>query len=207
MGKSALNDRSIVGIEKQAMKDGATRYSTKESAKVERAAERPYQPDTKEAWEALKTAAKGLGSAVLIKTATKATEVVNGLAEMVKPAPKTIRVDASRVQNLVDACKPTPYLVAHTKALLAGAFQAAGNPHERAGHAEKVYAKLRSHQRLPKNSVIVVSNALSMTANERNQLAKIARRDKAHVILTDFKPQSRNQNLHQHHGRSQGRTP
>ena len=187
MGKAALNDRSIADIKQRTMPDGTTRYSTKESKKVERAAERPYQPDTKEAWESLKVAAKGLGSAVFIKTATKATEVAARLTELVRPERKTVSIDASRVPNLIDACKPTPYLAAHAKALTAGLLKGSGNPHERAGFAAREYAKLRSHERLPKGSVVIVENALSMSAREMDQLSMIAKRDKAHVVLTDFK--------------------
>lgn len=207
MGKAVLQDRSIADVRERKMSDGTIRYESPESAKAGRAAQRPYKSDTKEAWEELKAAAKGLGAAVFVATAKKATEVVQRLAEAVNPPAKSIRVDAGNLAAFIDKHKPTHDLKAHAKALLHGLFKASGNPHERAGQAEKVYAQLRAHDRLPKNAVIIVERGELASAKELRQLAKIAKRDGASVVLSERDP-NQHQKTHQHsHQNGHTRTP
>ncbi|GIW88296.1 MAG: hypothetical protein KatS3mg108_2620 [Isosphaeraceae bacterium] len=185
MGRSVLRDRSIAGVKGRTMPDGSVRYVAGGSAKVSRENARTYRADTKEAWEEVKAAARGLGAAVLVQTARKATAVVERLAEAVNPPPRAIRVDAGRLPELVDRLRPTPYLLAHGKALWAGIARARGNPHDRAAHAEGVFESLRSHERLPKNSVVVVSRGGLASPRDLRLLAKVAKRDGASVVLSE----------------------
>jgi hypothetical protein len=198
MGKAALNDRSILGIRERQMPDGTSRYATAASTRVERAAGRDYRGDTREAWEALKGAAMGLGAATLVATARKATAVVERLAEIVNPPPRVLSVDAAGLPGLIDRLRPTPYLLAHGKALLAG-LKALGNPHERAAVAERAYEALRSHDRLPKNAVLVVERGSLASARELHLLSKVARRDGASVILSERNGGRLHRGQHQGH--------
>lgn len=184
MGQAVLKDRSIAGVQRRKLPDGTERYTARESQRVTRSAERPYRGDTKEAWEELKGAVKGLGNAAFVATAKKATAVAQQLSEIVNPPPRTLTVDASWLSDFIDKRRPTPYLLAHAKAILSG-LKAWGNPHERAGVAEKTYEQLRSYERLPKNSVVIVRRGSLASARELHLLNKIARRDKASVILSE----------------------
>jgi conjugative relaxase-like TrwC/TraI family protein len=185
MGKEVLQDRSIAGVRQHREVDGTARYYTPRSAKVERAAAQPYRSDTKEAWEDLKRATKGLGSAVLVASARKATQIVDQLSEMVSPAPRKVVIDASQLAEVIDQLRPTNYFKAHAKALFAGFVKGSGNPHDRAAIAEKVFEGLRSHDRLRKNTVLIVDRASLASARELHLLGKIAKRDKATVFLAE----------------------
>lgn len=207
MGKAVLQDRSIAQVRERKLPDGTTRYEAPASAKAVRAAQRSYKADTKEAWDELKAAAKGLGAAVFVATAKKATAVVERLAEAVNPPAKTIRVDAGELAKYIEQHKPTHYVKAHATALLSGLFKGSGNPHERADHAEKVYARLRAHDRLPKNAVIVVERGDSASAKELRELAKIAKRDGASVVLSERDPHAHQTSRQQSHRNGHPRTP
>lgn len=115
------------------------------------------------------------------------------------------------------------YVKAHAKALLAG-LTARGNPHDRAYVAEQVFARLRDHPRLQKNTVVVVQRGTLASPHDLHVLSKIAKRDGASVILADdsrggrsqgrgnarnqqHHNQQQNQNQHQNQSRNRGRTP
>jgi hypothetical protein len=184
MGRAVLNDRSIAGVRRRAT-PGGERYWTTRSVRVERAAEKAYRPDSKEAWEAVKDAVKGLGAAAFVATARKASAVVERLAEFVNPSPRRFHVDSAELPRLIAEHRPTPYLLAHAKALLTGIARGGVNPDRMAGHAEQVYARLRSHKRLPYKAVIVVERGGGASARDIRLLQKIAARDGASVILSE----------------------
>jgi len=184
MGKAFLKDRDIAQVREKKQRDGTVKYSAPESSKVEREAKRAYKPDSKEAWDGLKAAAKGFGEAVLIATAKKATTVVKKLAGMDTPPSKTRTVSPEKLPDLLDRLSPTNYAVAHAKALLAG-LKAKGNPHEKAGVAEKVYAELRERAQLPKNMILVVERADRASGGDLLRLRKLADKAGASVILAE----------------------
>jgi hypothetical protein len=195
MAKDVLKDRSIAGVRMHTVSDGTERYTAPQSKKVQQAAKQAYRADTKETWEEIKAAAKGfgdaskgLGAAVLIATTKKATEIVNRLAELVNPPPQEKRIDAKDVSAFIDQHKKTHYWKAHGKALAGGLLEARGNPHERAEYAEQRYAELRSYKRLSNNTVYVVERGDLVSARERQQLAKIARRDGATLFISEIDP-------------------
>lgn len=184
MGKAVLNDRSIADVREKKMKDGTVKYAAPESAKVERAAARAYKGDTKEAWDGLKAAVQGLGAAVLVATAKKATSVVKKLAGMGSSQSQTFTVRPEQIPDLVGRLRPTNYIVAHAKALVAG-LKASGNPHERAGVAEKVYAELRERGHLKKNTILVVERADRASGGDLLRLRKLAEKAGASIILAE----------------------
>ncbi len=202
--QAALKNPKILGIEKKIQPDGTVRYAGPASKATQQQATSHFRTDTKAAWEELKRAAKGLGEAVFVKTAQKVAEVTERLAQAVNPPARTLVVNAADLGTLTASLRPTPYLQAHAKAILAG-LRAPGNPHERAYVAERAFAGLRDHPRLAKNTVVVVENGTAASARDLHVLSKIARRDGASVILTDgsIKGPSRGQA----HGHAQHTTP
>lgn len=182
--RTALEKPKLFDMTRQRGHDGSVRYAGPASKATTQQAEQAFRPDTKEAWEELKRAAKGLGASVFIATAGGAARALKRLAEAVNPPPRTIEIDAAEPPAFIDKRRPTHYVVAHAKALLAGML-APGNPHQKADVAQRAYRSLRSHDRVPKNAVIVVSRGSHATARELHLLSKIAKRDKASVILAD----------------------
>jgi hypothetical protein len=181
---AALENSRLLDIKKQRQVDGTVRYVGPASQQAQQAASQAFKPDTKTAWDDLKRAAKGLGEAALVATAEAGVRVLNRLAETVNPPPRIVTLDALALGPFVDLHRPTPYLLAHAKALFRGML-ARGNPHDKAYVAEKAFALLRDHHRVPKNSVIVVERGTLASARELHLLTKIARRDKASVVLAD----------------------
>jgi hypothetical protein len=189
------------GVRKVVSRDGEIRFTTARGAKASVRAERPY---VRQAWTEFTAAAKDLGAATLTATAQAATRVVKRLKDAVSPPPKVVKVDAARLDWFLARHEPTPYLLAHGKALLRG-FLSLGNPHQMAGRAETEFAKLRAHRRLDRNTVVVVTRANLATARDLHRLAKIAKRDGSSVILAE-RPKGRggpggrgqSQNHHRH---------
>jgi len=182
--RTALEKPKLFDMTRQRGHDGSVRYAGPASKATTQQAEQAFRPDTKEAWEELKRAAKGLGASVFIATTGGAARALKRLAEAVNPPPRIIEIDAAELPAFIDKRRPTHYVVAHAKALLAGML-APGNPHQKADVAQRAYRSLRSHDRVPKNAVIVVSRGSHATARELHLLSKIAKRDKASVILAD----------------------
>lgn len=182
-GDHFLKSRGVAGIARVTGPGPAheARYTTREGERVTREAERPY---AREAWADLGKAVKGLGRAALVATAKKATEVVNNLAEAVNPRPRVLRVKGDQLEGFLRQYRPAPRVLAHAKAAVA-ALLAHGNPHERAAAAERVYADLRSFDRLRKNTVVVVSRSERAAARELHLLAKVATRDGGSVVLAE----------------------
>ncbi len=181
----ALGNPKFMGVQKQPQPDGTVRYSGPASKASHQQAAGQYQSATQEAWKALKDAANGLGKAVLIKTTSELAGVLNRLKEAVNPEAKRLTVHASHLGHFVQQHRPTGRIKAHAKALIAG-LRARGNPHERAFAAEKTYAALRAHSRIPKNTLLVVERAAAASNSDLIHLAKVARRDGVTVILSEF---------------------
>lgn len=165
------------------------------------------QADPAAAWQELKRAARGLATAVVVKTAQTAAGVLTRLAEAVNPPPQTMTLNATQLPEFNRRHLPTPYLLAHAKALFRGAL-APGNPHDKAAAAEQVFKKLRARERLPKNTVIIVEGGRHASARDLFQLAKVARRDKALVVLAEEPDRGRGgpgQRRQHHHSRERER--
>jgi conjugative relaxase-like TrwC/TraI family protein len=174
-----LTRPKCAGVRRTRTAAGEDRYSTRSGEKARRAAERAFSPD---AFDQLKASARKLAGTVLVKTAKAATAVLRQLHQWIDPAPVIVRLDGRSAAAFQAAFRPTGYLKAHAKALLAGLF-AAGNPHERAAVAERVYRHLREHRRLPPGSILIVDHPDRVSSRHLRGLAKVARRDGASVVL------------------------
>lgn len=212
-----LTNPKVAGVHRVLTNDGQVLYTTSRAEQTTRKAERRFEratpradakPGVGDAWGEFVAAAKGLGSAALVATAQAATRVVKRVTEAVNPAPQIREVDATRLPQLVASLTPTPYLKAHAKAIFRGLLNL-GNPHQMARRAEDEFARLRAHNRLDKNTVIVVRRGSLATARDLHALAKIARRDGCSVVLAERPKQlrraDRGQTKQKRHGKHSGR--
>ncbi len=181
---AALKNSLILGLVRQSQVDGTTRYVSPASRATTQNAVKSFNSDSRAAWAELKQSVKGLGTSTLIATAQGLTRVLDRLAETINPKPRTLVVDAGNLAEFIAHHRPTPYLRAHAKALMKGLF-AAGSPHEKAYVAEREFASLRRFHRLEKNTVLIVERGSLATVRELHLLSKIARRDRASVILAE----------------------
>ncbi|MBI1213769.1 MAG: relaxase domain-containing protein [Alphaproteobacteria bacterium] len=181
---AALQNPLILDITRQKQIDGTYRYGGPGSVATVQAAAMTYKSESREAWDDLKRAAKGLGHSAFVATAQGVAGVLTRLAETLNPTPRTLVVDAANLASFIDQHRPTPYLVAHAKALAKGLLSP-GKPHDKAFAAEITFASLRKFHRLEKNTVLVVERGSLASARELHLLSKIARRDRASVILAD----------------------
>lgn len=212
-----LTNPKAADIRQVRTKDGQVLYTTDRAERTTRKAEQQFERATPradakagvgDAWGEFVAAAKGLGSATLVATAQAATRVVKRVTEAVNPAPQIREIDATRLPQLVASLTPTPYFKAHAKAILRGLLNL-GNPHQMAGRAEDEFARLRAHNRLDKNTVIVVRRGSLASARDLHALAKIARRDGCSVVLAERPKQlrraDRGQAKQKRHGKHSGR--
>ena len=132
----------------------------------------------------LKNAVKGLGKAVVTATALKAASVVNRVADRVNPPARLVRLDAADLDKFLVRHRRTGFALAHAKAFVASSL-ARGNPHERAAVAERVFKRERRCVRVPRNAVLVVERGSLATAPQLRALAKIAKRDRCSVVLSE----------------------
>lgn len=158
------------------------RYGSRKSAKAQEDILQKHG-FVKEAWNELKASTKNFGKAVFVSTSRRAKDVIDRLANMVDPAPRVQRVTTHDAERMAQTHLPTHYIKAHIKALFKGIL-APGNPHDKAGAAEKIYAKLRTYQRLPRNTVLVIDQKVLDSPRLLHQITKIAKRDKATLVLT-----------------------
>lgn len=158
------------------------RYATRRSAKAQ---ERILQRHgfVKEAWDDLRQSTKNLGKAIFMATSRRATAVMDRIGQWIDPAPRVQRVSLHDAERMVRTHLPTHYLKAHATAILKG-LVSPGNPHQRAGFAEKVYAQLRWYRRLPRNTVLVIDPRVMDSPRLLHQITKIAKRDKATLVMT-----------------------
>lgn len=182
-------DRNKRNTQSERFKTDSKRYSTQFSQKAKEQTLRNHG-FVKEAWEELKLSTKNLGKAVLVATAQNTSQVINRLAKIINPPPTVLKISFNQAERLVKTHLPTDYLKAHTTAIIKGIF-APGNPHDKAGVAEKVYAQLRKHESLPRNTVLLLDKKILESPKLLQQLTQIAKRDKAVVIMTDLKQQNR----------------
>ena len=182
------------GVKKIVLDKGEERFGTDAGFKKQTAAERPF---VKDSIEDLKRATGELAKAVLMKTADTAAGILRKITDAIKPSPTITILNARDVERFLAAHKPTPYLASHFKAIMRGIF-ASGNPHEKAGVAEHEYKRLRSHERLPAQSILLVENAAGLSASQLIRLAKLAKRDKSSVVLSGIHTgeQARSQAAH-----------
>lgn len=179
-----LRDQELSKLRFVVSPDGQVKFATEESKKQERRADRQF---VREAWDGFKIAAKDLGKAVLVSTLVSAAEALKRMKEHLDRPPQIRRIDARDLDSFIARHKPTHYVLAHAKAILSGILSR-GNPHERAAYAEAVYRHLRSHQRMPKETVLIVERSGLADAKQLRDLAKIAKRDKGWVVLTKRPP-------------------
>ena len=188
MGDAVVREPERFGLKAFRM-DGKTLFATKESLAEVREVEREFvrvveRPNVQEAWDDLKKAAAVLKDAVTVATIRKGTEVLTRLKEWFDPEPKVQTISGKDLGAFVEKHHRTHYVVAHAVALLKG-LVAPGNPHDKAGHAEKVYAALRAYERVPRGTVLVVEEAYAAAPRELRALARIQKRDKVSVILCE----------------------
>jgi|GEM_PF-4763273 len=160
----------------------SVRYATRSSA---RAQDRILKNHgfVKEAWNDLERSTKNLGKAIFMVTSRKAKAVIDRLGQWIDPPPSVQRLTLYDAQRMVRTHLPTHYLKAHAIAILKG-LVSPGNPDQRAEFAEKIYAQLRSHQRLPRNTVLVIDPQVMNSPRLLHQITKIAKRDKATLVMT-----------------------
>lgn len=139
-------------------------------------------PSLKAEWEQLKVATTEFTDALGRVLVRKATGLMERLSEWVDPEPKKVVIDGKKVGAFLELHRPTNYWKAHAVAFWRGLL-APGNPHEKAAHAETVFARLRRHDRVPKHVVIVVQNAWKATARELRDMRRIEKRDRCTVLF------------------------
>jgi conjugative relaxase-like TrwC/TraI family protein len=139
--------------------------------------------ELKDAWNELKLSSKDFGKSVFIRTTRKARNVLNRLSRLFDPLPNIKHLNTFEAEKLAKSHLPTPYLKAHGKAIVRGLFSS-GNPIERVEFAEKAYRQLRSYERLPRNTILVIDQKVMNSPRLLHQIAKIAKRDKASLIMT-----------------------
>lgn len=211
-----LSNPKVAGVRRVVTKEGQVLYTTDRAERTTRRAERQYERATPradaktgvgDAWGEFVSAAKGLGSAAFVATAQAATRVAKRVTEAVSPAPRVVEIDASRLPRFVAGLTPTPFLKAHAKAIFRGLLNL-GNPHQMAARAETEYARLRAHDRLDKNTVIVVRRGALASARDLHALAKVARRDGCLVVLAErperLRPLDRDRGKTKHKGQRHG---
>lgn len=181
VGSLFLRSPQVAGIHKLVGENGVEQFFTEKSKQTVANAERPFVRD---AWKEFKHAAKNLGDAALIVTAKKATKVMQQITDSLTTEPRIVRVHVSRLGDFIDNHRPTSFLRAHAMAMLKIAATW-GNIRERAIVGERHFAALRSHARVRKNTVIVVKRGDLATAKELHQLARIAKRDGASVVISE----------------------